>query len=172
MKIENINQKKLKELEKRLGCRFCSDGMFAEMSLDIKDYHEKTVPIQNIEFSFCKGSIDDIKAAVAKVEEDWVQYFKSTENVFCGYCDGEIVSFCIIDSDVDCILSQDNIKVGSIGCVGTVPKSRKKGIGLRMVDLATVYLKNQKCDKAYIHYTHIDKWYAKLGYETFARFDI
>lgn len=39
-----------------------------------------------------------------------------------------------------------------------------------MVDLATFNLKNEGCDKAYISYTHIDKWYEKLGYQTFARF--
>lgn len=59
-----------------------------------------------------------------------------------------------------------------LGCVGTVPQYRNRGIGLRMVDLATLFLKNEKCDKAYIHYTHIDKWYAALGYQVFARFNL
>ena len=32
--------------------------------------------------------------------------------------------------------------------------------------------KTLNCDIAYIHYTHLEKWYKKLGYETVARFSI
>lgn len=172
MKTEKLNYKKLKEMEKRLGCTFCNDGIFAEMSLDLMHYEEKTSHISGIEFRFCNGSPEEVKRAVESVDEEWVQYFDSGANVFCGYNGSNIVSFCIVDLNADCILSEEGIRVGSIGCVGTVPQSRNKGIGLRMVDLATLYLKNGKCDKAYIHYTHIDKWYAKLGYQTFARFNL
>lgn len=169
---ENLNQTKLKEMEKELGCRFCSDGIFAEMSLDLPNYQEKTAPIPGAQFSFFKGSISDVKDAVAKVDDDWVQYFNNAQDVFCGCVGGRIVSFCIVDTYADCILSRDGIRIGSIGCVGTVPEMRGQGIGLRMVDIATLYLKSSGCDKSYIHYTHIESWYQKLGYKTFARFNI
>lgn len=172
MKTEKLNYEKVKEMEKRLGCTFCDNGTFAEMSLDLANYEEKTKPIPDVQFRFFKGNIDEIKKAVGSVDEEWVQYFNSGSNIFCGYRGSNIVSFCNIDVNADCILSKKGIRVGSIGCVGTVPQSRNNGIGLRMVDLATLYLKDSKCDKAYIHYTHIDKWYAKLGYQTFARFNL
>lgn len=70
----------------------------------------------------------------------------------------------------DCVLSVPGVKVGSIGCVGTLPQYREQGIGLRMVELATLYLKNAGCDKSYVSYTHIERWYQKLGYQVFARF--
>ncbi len=170
MKTEDIDFEKMNEMENRLGCTFCSDGDFAEMSLDLVDYKEKTRPINKADFSFYQGSVNDIKKIVALVDEEWVQYFYEDSPIFCGYSAGQIVSFCIVNADEDCIISNHGIKVGGIGCVGTVPQYRNLGIGLRMVDLATLYLKNEGCDKAYIHYTHIDKWYGKLGYQTFARF--
>ena len=66
----------------------------------------------------------------------------------------------------------DKLKIGGVACVGTVPEYRKRGLGLKMVDMATVYLKTLNCDIAYIHYTHLEKWYKKLGYETVVRFSL
>jgi predicted N-acetyltransferase YhbS len=74
----------------------------------------------------------------------------------------EVVAFCIL-SDLG---MQDNLKIGGPGCVGTIPKYREKGIGLEMVRRATVLLKKEKYDISWIHYTHIENWYKKLGYET------
>ena len=117
---EILNSNKMKEMEKRLGCTFCDDGIFAEMSMDLADYQEKTAPISNTEFKFYKGDIETLKQTVALVDDEWVQYFDSDTNVFCGYRDGRAVSFCSIDTDADCILSTSRIWVGSIGCVGTI----------------------------------------------------
>lgn len=170
MKKEYIDRKRLKEMEDRLGCTFCSDGTFAEMSLDLENYRERTLPIAHVDFAFYHGSTGHIREVVAQVDPDWCRYFHENESIFCGYLDDRIVSFCIVDANADCILSRPGIRVGSIGCVGTIPEHRGMGIGLRMVDLATFGLKSEHCDKAYISYTHIENWYAKLGYETFARF--
>ena len=64
------------------------------------------------------------------------------------------------------------IKIGGIACVGTIPEYRKMGIGLRLVDLATLYLKKKGFDYSYIHYTHLEKWYNKLGYQGIAKFSL
>ncbi|MGN0667096.1 MAG: GNAT family N-acetyltransferase [Huintestinicola sp.] len=172
MRKENIDPAKQKEMSDRLGCVFCDDGDYAEMSMELHNYTEKTSPIPDVEFGFFHGDISLLRAAVAKVDEDWVQYFGKDSSVFCGYVNGWPVSFCIVDIDADCIISSPDSRIASIGCVGTIPDYRKQGIGLRMVDLATVYAKSKGCTKGYIHFTHIDQWYAKLGYETFARFSI
>lgn len=172
MQNYTLDNNKSKAMEARLGAVICEDGRFAEMILDITDYAEKTEPITGIEYRFFQGDMEEVRGAVALVDEDWVQYFKEDTCVFCGYAGEEIASFCIVDVVAECILSTDDAKVGAIGCVGTVPRYRKSGIGLRMVDLATVYLKKEGCDKSSISYTHIDKWYAKLGYETYARFAV
>ncbi|NLK45915.1 MAG: GNAT family N-acetyltransferase [Treponema sp.] len=169
---EKINHTKLKEMEKDLGIIFSDNGEFAEMSLDLQNYFEQTKPILDVEYRFYDGDINELKEKVFIVDRKWPQYFNSGDLIFCGYYKGQLASFCTVDEDLDCIISSKGIKTGSIGCVGTFSEFRKKGIGLRMVDLATVYLKEKGCDKSYISYTHIEKWYGKLGYKTFARFSL
>ena len=73
-----------------------------------------------------------------------------------------VVAFCIL-SDWG---MQDNLKVGGPGCVGTIPAYREKGIGLELVRRATDLLKKDKYDISWIHYTHLENWYKKLGYKT------
>lgn len=170
MKSEQIDGARRAAMAERLGCHFCEDGEFAEMSLDLSGYREKTQPIPGIRFGFYPGDAAELQGLAASVEEDWVKYFHGDLSVFCGFLDEKAVSFCIVNSNADTMLSRPGIRVGSIGCVGTAPAYRSRGIGLRMVDLATQYLQNAGCDKSYISYTHIDFWYERLGYETFARF--
>lgn len=171
-KKEILNEGRKLAMEKELGCTFSERGKYAEMSMDIKDYREQTRPVDGISFGFYAGNAAELQDIVQTVEEDWVQYFKEDTCVFCGFLEDIIVSFCIVSLDENTIISREGIKVGSIGCVGTLPAYRSKGIGLRMVDLATVYLQQQNCDKAYISYTHIEGWYRQLGYRTFARFSL
>lgn len=133
-----------------------------------KDNYSLPVP-ENTSFGWYQGSMKELEKAVADVEEDWVKYFDENSNVFCGWCNNEISSFCIVDYDSECILSNGKNKVGTIGCVGTVHKYREKGIGLKMVALASEELKKQKCDLCFIHFTGVASWYAKLGYKTFLK---
>lgn len=168
--MEQLDPNKMRKFEQRLGCRFCEDGIFAEMSLGLGDYQEKTTPIAGITYGFYSGPISALREAVGKVEPEWVQYFTEDSRVFCGFAGERLVSFCSLSEDGDCPLAVPGVRVGSIGCVGTLPEYRGRQIGLRMVDLATVLLQNEGFHKAYISYTHIDHWYAKLGYQTFARF--
>ena len=167
---EQVNIEKLRALEEKLGCTFGEEGKYAEMSLSVADYQEKTAPIENATFGFFEGNEEELLAVVAAVDKEWCQYLKGNPNVFCGFLDGKLVSFLSAKPNADCILSLPDLQIGSIGCVGTVPEFRGKGIALRMVDLATVWLKEQGCDKVYVNYTPIEHWYAKLGYQTFARF--
>lgn len=117
---------------------------------------------EGADFEFCRGS--GLPEAVAAVDRDWVQYFDGGE-IFCGYSGGKIASFCLLDDDVDCLFS-DGTRVGSIGCVGTVPEFRRHGIGLKMVELAARELYSRGCEKIFIHYTGVYEWYAKIGFRT------
>lgn len=144
---------------------------FVEMGMDLRGF---TADINhkpdNTCFRFFDGNHDELLRAVGEVEEEWVQYFTDDSKVFCGFKEGKLASFCIIDEDVHCLLSDGKNKVGSIGCVGTLPLFRKQGIGLYMVELATEFLAGKDCDKGFIHCTHLENWYGKLGYKTFLRY--
>ncbi len=148
-----------------------TQGSFAEMGMDVTGFTaDKAHAPEGVSFSFFRGEHSDLLEAVAEVDEEWVQYFIDDSKVFCGFKNGEIASFCIVDESVSCLMSDGNIKVGSIGCVGTRPVFRCQGAGLYMVELATEYLARKDCDKSFIHCTHLESWYGKLGYRTFLRY--
>lgn len=144
---------------------------YVEMDMLLSEYQmpQMTVP-EGISFAFYEGPIEELHKAVAAVEEDWVQYFDGSSRYFCGFSGDKIVSFCIACYDEDCVIADGQKRIGSVGCVGTVPKYRKQGIGLYMVALATQELKENGCDRGFIHYTALENWYAKLGYESFMCF--
>lgn len=147
-------------------------GEFNEMELRLSElrFPDEKAPC-GARFGFFNGELTDLHCAVAEVDEEWVQYFDRKEDVFCGYDEGgELASFCIVGEDEDCLLCDGIAKVGSIGCVGTLPEFRRKGISLNMVAHAAELLKESGSGKVFIHWTHLDKWYAKLGAVTFLKF--
>ena len=150
---------------------YTAGGEFVEMGMDITGFRSKENNTEcGVSYEFYNGEHSKLISAVEKVIPDWIQYFTENESVLCGMKNGEVASFCIIGEDKTCLLSDEKSKVGSIGCVGTVPEYRKQGIGLTMVEKGTEYLKEKGCDKCFIHYTHLENWYRKLGYKTFLRF--
>ena len=94
-----------------------------------------------------------------------MQYFGGSK-VFCGFCGGEIVSFCITEEWEPSVVSDGVHRTGAVGCVGTVPRFRRQGIGLKMVVLAAEELKKQGFGKCFIHHTGVYDWYAKIGCRT------
>lgn len=149
---------------------FETAGEFTEMELSLTDFAVTEIPVpENVSFGFFEGDMGELKKAVAQVDEEWVQYF-GYETVFCSFADGKIAGFCIVGDDETCLLSDGKSRIGSIGCVGVVPEFRRNGIGLKMVAFAAEELKKQGCNKAFIHFTHLDRWYGKLGARTFLRF--
>ena len=141
------------------------ENIYEEMILCLEGFSADAVKIAvqpQITFDFFHGDTAALLDAVRQVDDDWPKYFKKTDRVFCGW-DGETpVSFCLIEE----MKSYHDLKIGGPGCVGTVPAYRKKGIGLRMVQLATEILKNEGYDLSYIHYTGVADWYARLGYQS------
>lgn len=142
-----------------------------EMRLALKDFDLDKISIkipEDIIFKYySQEDRQPLYDAVEDVQDDWVQYFLDSEHVYCAYREGEILSLAILDYDDDNILCKEGAKIGSIGCVGTVPAAREKGSGLALVALATEELKKHGCDEVFIHMTTLDKWYGKLGYEIF-----
>lgn len=167
-----IDTTKLKIMETKLNCKFGNDGVFVEMALALNEYQEQLPSISGVSFCVYSGDLEKIRKLVEKVDSKWCKYFTENTTIFCAFINKEPVSFCIVTPTADSILADDKLRIGGVACVGTVPEYRKCGIGLKMVDMATMHLKSQGCDIAYIHYTHLEKWYKKLGYETIARFSI
>ena len=145
------------------------DEIFDEQIIDLHTWQEGApVPCpKHITFGFYKGDAETLQAAVREVDADCPQWFTDTERVFCAFDGDKVASFCILDSFGEA----DGLKVGAPGCVGTVPAYRRKGIGLRMVQMATTILQKEGYDLSWIHYTAVGHWYAKLGYKTVVKWN-
>lgn len=140
-----------------------------EMLLDLAGFDKNRYMIkvpENITFGFYQGDPEALKASVMQVEENWVQYFGGNARIFCAMAGNEVASFCLLDDFGAHNYTGKMLRFGGPGCVGTVPKFRRQGIGLKMVLEATQILKKEGYDLSYIHYTGVAPWYAKIGYNT------
>ncbi len=150
-------------------CSLSADSVYAEMLLLLKEFdgekYEKHLP-DNISFGFYEGELERLRALVGTVDEGWVPFFDGGQRIYCGYVDGEVASFCIVENMGVHRIGDCAFRIGGPGCVGTLPKHRDKGIGLTMVKHVTQILKDEGYDYSYIHYTGVAPWYEKLGYKT------
>ena len=150
--------------------RLPADRVLDEMVLPLEDYAPDRFPVKDppgIRYDLFHGNRDMLLDAVGSVDETWIPIYREENSAFCAFMDERPVSFCIVEP----MGVFDSVKVGGPGCVGTVPAFRKKGIGLRMVQLVTGILKSEGYDLSYIHFTGVPDWYAKLGYQTVLRWN-
>ena len=145
------------------------EEIYDEQIIDLHTWQPaEPVPCpEHITFGLYQGDPETLQAAVREVDEDWPQWFQSTDRVYCAFDGDRVVSFCILDAFGEA----DGKKVGAPGCVGTIPSHRRQGIGLRMVQKATAILKDEGYDLSWIHYTAVGHWYARLGYQTVIRWN-
>ena len=145
------------------------EEVFAELVMDLRETGNMPCYAypDGITFGIYKGDAGKLREAVALVDRDWVQYFQEHDRVYCAFDGDRIVSFCILDD----FGRHEGLHIGGPGCVGTVPDSRRKGIGLEMVRRATEILKEEGFDLSWIHYTHVGPWYEKLGYRYAVRWN-
>ena len=140
-----------------------------EMVLRLDEFdpnaYEKTFD-SSVSFGFFRGGLDELHASVEQVVPAWLPLYDEKSRVYCGFVNGKIASFCMIENMGEHLLDGQMLKIGGPGCVGTVPEYRNKGIGLMMVKDVTQILKEEGYDLSYIHYTGVAPWYHKLGYRT------
>lgn len=132
--------------------------------------YNKTLP-ENITFGFYNGDINELKEKVRSVVEHWTQFFNEKTLVYCGYLDGKVASFCIIEDYGEHEVNGSKARIGAPGCVGTLEEYRNRGIGLTMIRNVTQILKEEGYEYSYIHYTFEPQWYSKAGYKTFVRWN-
>ena len=152
--------------------RVQEDEPASEMFLDLREFdencYEKMFP-ENVTFGYFNGDPCELSAAVEKVMPHWVPLFNGNSKVYCGFVDGKIASFCMIEDFGEHTLAGERMHIGGPGCVGTLPEFRNRGIGMVMVRNVTKILRDSMYDLSYIHYTYETGWYAKLGYEVVLR---
>ena len=140
-------------------------SIYAELVMDLRKAAPKPAAYpcpDSIVFDIFHGEIEKLTEAVGRVDQEWIRYFGGKNRTFCAFEKDTIASFCILEDWG----RQGTLRIGGPGCVGTVQKYRKRGIGLEMVRRATNILKDEGFDISWIHYTHLQDWYEKLGYQT------
>ena len=141
-----------------------------EQVLDLHTFSPEALEIsvpESITFGLYEGPLAPLHEAVAREGDYWVPCYDGKNPAFCAYDGKKIVSFCLVED----MGRYQGLHIGGPGCVGTLPEYRGHQIGLKMVQLATGILQRRGFNIAYIHYTHIDHWYAKLGYKTVLRWN-
>ena len=141
-----------------------AEEVLTELALDLKTFPAaEQPPVQcpeGITFGVYQGRMEDLQRIVRTVEEGWVPYYNGENRAFCAFDGDQVVSFCLLEA----MGEWQGLRIGGPGCVGTLPERRGQSTGLRMVQLATQLLQQEGYDLSWIHYTHIDHWYRKLGY--------
>lgn len=154
--------------------RMQKDKPSSEMCLNLRKFdencYEKKLP-ENITFGCLNKDLDELLAVVEKVMPIWVPLFDGRTKVYCGFVDGKIVSFCMVEDLGEHILAGERVKIGSPGCAGTLPEYRNRGIGMVMLRNVTKILRDAMYDYSYVHHTYETEWLKKLGYEVVLRWD-
>lgn len=148
--------------------------VYEEMFLSLEDssvWDREIAFPDEVTFGYYEDEPELLLKAVREVDEGWVPFFQKGIPVYCAYRNGELASFCLLEDMGTYVMGGKTIKVGGPGCVGTLPRFRRQGIGLAMIRNATDILKQKGYDYSYIHYTGVAPWYAKLGYKTRIRWD-
>lgn len=148
------------------------DMIYEEQLLarDDAELAEITIPVpEGVTFGFYGSDLDTLHKVIATVDDSWPEYFRGDQRIYCAYMNGEIASFCLAEDMGTHPIDGISLRIGGPGCVGTVPKFRKQGIGLKMVQNVTRILFAEGYDISYIHYTGVGRWYEKLGYKTILR---
>ena len=154
-----------KETVRNMPEEWICDEMILALEEFTPEKYEKEFD-DRISFGYYEGDLGELKKAVRRVVEYWAESYNGKHRIFCGYINGKVVSFCLIEDKGVHNIGGQNLKIGGPGCVGTLPEYRKKGIGLTMVKKVTEILKEEDYDYSYIHFTGVASWYEKLGYET------
>ena len=145
--------------------RLPEDAVCAELVMDLhqdEPIAETGFSAEGITFGEYRGGIEALRDAVRRVDEDWVKYFYEGSRYFCAFDGNRIAAFCILED----MGRYGNLHISGPGCVGTIPEYRRRGIGLEMVRMATEVLRKEGFDLSWIHYTHLEHWYSRLGYRT------
>ena len=145
-----------------------------EQLLRLQDFdegiYEKDLE-KNVSFGCYEGDTEELRELVKRVVPGWTSFFNENSRIYCGFIDGKVASFCLIENFGEHVINGQLRKVGGPGCVGTLPEYRDRGIGLTMVRNVTKILRDEFYDYSYIHYTFESRWYAKLGYKTIIRWN-
>jgi ribosomal protein S18 acetylase RimI-like enzyme len=118
-----------------------------------------------------KGDAAEVIALQERHFPDWTAFYEHQltlpGTVLVARADGRIVGTCTVEGPAEYdFLWRALVRgaVGAFGCVGVDPAARQRGIGLAMVARACELLSARGAEVCYCAYTHLEDWYAQLGF--------
>ncbi len=150
-------------------CGYKESHLTYNMDIDTYSFEYVALDIpkpENVTYRLAKDSDkEELLKAVQAAEPGWTDLYRNCDDdILLAICDDKIVAFEMINENGGIFTKEDNIIHGCIGCVGTIPQYRKRGIGLDMTANAVQRLRALGCDKVQLLYLVLDKWYGKLGF--------
>jgi len=129
---------------------------------------------------FQLGAKDDAAQVIALQQRhfpDWRAFYEHQltlpGTVLVARADGQIVGACTVEGPAEYDFLWRALipgAVGAFGCVGVDPAARHRGIGLAMVARACELLSARGAEVCYCAYTHLEDWYAQLGFTRWRRY--
>lgn len=112
---------------------------------------------------------ESLLRAVQEVDPSWVWIFEHcVDPIVVAMRSEEVVGFAIL-SPAGGRFARPDQQMGSIGCVGVVRATRKRGIGLQMVAFGADWLKSRGCSWVELLYLVLVDWYARIGFTVSSR---
>jgi ribosomal protein S18 acetylase RimI-like enzyme len=118
-----------------------------------------------------RGDAAQVIALQERHFPDWTAFYEHQltlpGTVLVARADGQLVGTCTVEGPAEYdFLWQALVRgaVGAFGCVGVDPAARQHGIGLAMVARACELLSARGAEVCYCAYTHLEDWYAQLGF--------
>lgn len=144
-----------------------------DMALELAGFSLDALPAYpygRCELRLVNHADDACLLAVEQVNPSWMSFFREADALALAEVDGQIVSFVILLRDGLPFAPCFSGSVAGLGCLGTVPALRNRGIGLTLAAYATHVLQREGFDHSYLGYTWLEQWYGRLGYRTFRSF--
>ena len=83
------------------------------LSLDKFEPHKYDKKLEdNISFGYYEGDIDELKKAVERVVQYWAQSYDEKQRIYCGYINGNVASFCLIEDKGVYNINGREVKIG------------------------------------------------------------
>ena len=85
-----------KETVRNMSEEWICDEMILALEEFRPEKYEKEFD-DRISFGYYEGDLEELKKEVRRVVEYWAESYNGKHRIFCGYMDGKVVSFCLIE---------------------------------------------------------------------------
>lgn len=140
-----------------------------DLIMDLSDAEISLENKNNVVYRVANSDdLEDLKQEVAKVDNDWVQYYSEIhDRIIVAEKDKKIAGFVILEDKNVFTPAFSGKKVSGFGAIGVVPEYRKLHIGFNLVKFCNLELKRRGFDISYAAYTYLEGFYKSLGFKPY-----